>query len=165
MRKLLLILAVLILLPFKVSWGQDDTRSGTSMLFGVRGDKDGATVTSGGIWGLGGNFYALGYGDVGTGQNSASVEGAYIIEIGGNFKFGLLLGPNSDWEKAATEEVPINYVVVGSGALLSYSLTPGLQVWAAYKRKINPDFLPGVEESQYEAMNIFGLGLAIGFSK
>jgi len=151
-------LVLAIALPGNLVWAQEDNQSSTMMLYGVRFDTDGITITSGGAKKLSGNFYVIGYGDVGSGQNSASLEGAYIITKG-KFGLGALLGANSDWETIAAEENPVNYLVLASGAILSYQVFDGLQVWTAYKRKIP------LEESQHKAMNIFGVGLALSFGK
>lgn len=162
MKRNSLILAALVLaavaLPLQFSWAQNNTQVDPMMLFGVRGNTDGITVTTGAVKRIRGNFYALGYGDVGTGQNSASLEAAYIIKVG-KIGVGVLLGPNSDWKKAATERDATNYIVVGTGLLASYFLVDGIQVWGGYKRKIP------LEESQHKAMNIFGVGLAFSFKR
>ena len=167
---LVLMVAILALLLAPFALAGDTTESNTQMLVGARYDNDGGvTMTIGGIKKLGGNFYALGYGDVGTGQQSASLEGAYILTKG-KLSFGALLGGNSDWEAQAAgtedttgktvvaiEDDPINYLVAAGGFLVSYSVRDDIQVWAAYKHK------KPLADNLYQSLNVFGLGVGFRF--
>lgn len=148
---------VLAMLLATVAFASDTTESSTQMLIGARYDNNGGvTMTIGGIKNIGGNFYVLGYGDMGTGQNSASLEPAFIITKG-KLNFGVLLGANSDWEPQATDEDLINYLVFAGGVIGGYTLSDDLQAWATYKRKEPP------KGNLYEGLNLFGLGLAFRF--
>ena len=153
----LLMVVVLTVLLGTVAFASDTTESNTQILFGARYDNDGGvTMTIGGIRKLGGNFYALGYGDVGTGQNSASLEPAFIITRG-KLKFGVLGGLNSDWEPQAIDEDLINYLVFAAGVYGGYAFSDDLQIWGTYKRKEPP------KGNLYEGLNLFGAGLAFRF--
>ena len=159
MKKLLLIslVALIVAMPGGLAFTQDEAESPAYMLLGGKYDnEDGATITLGFMKDLGGGFHLLGYGDMGD-QNSANVEGAYLVNFG-SLKFGPLLGPNSDWEPVATatgENDQINYFVGAAGLTATFAVAENMAIYGVFKRKIP------LEKSNYDGLNLFGFGLSL----
>jgi len=155
MKKLLLLLLALTVIPVSVSWSQD---GGTTLFTGFRYD-DGLLLSVGSAQELGLGLYVFEYCDVGV-YGSLSTELAYLCKVPSvsGLKLGVLAGPNSDWiGEQGDDQSPINYIVGSGGVIGAYSFTDKFGAWAFYKYKFaldNNDF--------YQNGYIFGAGVFMG---
>ena len=154
MKKLLLIVALLIILPGSLTVAQSMTGSGSVMFTGVRYD-DGIVATMGYGHRITGNTWTFQYMDVGGGLEQ---RGSWSSEIGAFYTFknsglsiGGIAGPGVDWVnfERGDDENPVAYLIGSVGGILSYRLSDwGLAIWGKYR--FNP------EKNEYVDGETFG---------
>ena len=149
MKKLLVTLAVLMLLPVTFSYAQSHVG-----FAGVRHD-DGTLFSIGVGSKLTDNIMILNYSDVGY-YGSLAAEVA-IFKKFGKFYGGLIAGPDIDWTTGDTPNMT-SYLVGASGGILCYELSDkyGLGVFGKYKFTFEGDNL-------YQNGTVFGGGVNVWF--
>jgi hypothetical protein len=146
MKKLLLFIILLTLLPIQFTVAQD---AGTDnvLMVGARYD-DKPYFTFGYARSLGGAFWGFAYGDFGEKSGNMNTEVAALFNLGGlwgtlkNLYVGPVAGPNADWVNQGEPDL-INYINGAAGIAASYAFTDkfGLCGMAKYKFAVVDDNL------------------------
>ena len=146
MKKLILFIVILTLLPLHFSVAQNTDASDVFMA-GMRYD-DKPYFSTGYAHHFGGVLWGFAYGDFGEKSGNVNTEVAALFNLGGlwdklnNLYVGPVAGPNADWVNQGEPDL-INYLNGAAGIAASYAFTErfGLCGMAKYKFAIVDDNL------------------------
>ena len=161
MKKLLLLLLALTVIPVSAIWSQD---GGTTVFGGLRYD-DKVFGSLGSAQTLSPNVWIFEYVDVSLRADSgvhisAAVDFAYLVDCPGlsALKVGILAGPDADWIGEVNDDRPLVSYLVGSGGwMASLRISEKIGAWGALKYKFKFD-----NNQLYRNGYIFGAGVFMG---
>jgi len=157
MKRLILLLAVLLLIPVNVTFAQD-TEATTNLAFGGVRYDDGVHLSVGYGKQLAGQLWTLQYTNLGFDYGSWNSEFAYFFRPNDKLYVGPLAGADADWINAAEDEPIITYVVGAAGAVLAYDFNDVVGCWGYFKYKFSLE-----NDNQYIDGYATGIGLHLWF--
>ena len=160
MKKLLFIIAVLILLviPINPTWAQDTADPVDNLIFGGVRYDDGLHLSAGYGKQLSGQLWTLQYTNLGFDYGSWNSEIVYFFRPSDNLYIGPLAGADADWINAAEDTPIVTYVVGATGVIAAYDLNDVVGFWGYFKYKFSVE-----ADNAYMDGTSFGAGLHLWF--